>query len=89
MKDQHLTSYTNEEVYRTSVSHLMPFKLQTRLQEQGAKFNEGTPVKENICVAESGRIVTGQNANSSINTAHALVKAYKALVSRRKSSMHV
>lgn len=79
VQDKHVTSITDEELSRLPEHSSVPFKIQSKLIEQGAIFEEGTPVKENVTVSDCGRIVTGQNPNSSINTALALVKAYKTM----------
>jgi len=77
VNDKYVTAITNEELSRVPECNSVPFKIESKLVEQGALFDEGTPVKENVCISDCGRIITGQNPNSCINTAHELIKAYK------------
>ena len=77
VQDQVCVGQTNEEVVRTPKRHYLPFMLESRLRDQGAVFDEGTSIKEHVVVSNCGRIVTGQNPNSSIETAHQLIKAVK------------
>lgn len=50
----------------------MPFLLETRLAELGAKIKTAEPGKE--CVCKTERLVTGQNPASSMGTALVFAK---------------
>ncbi|MCU0498832.1 MAG: type 1 glutamine amidotransferase domain-containing protein [Anaerolineae bacterium] len=66
-----LTSFTNEEEAAAHLVDEMPFLLQTRLVELGASF-EGAPMWQDHVVVDR-RLVTGQNPQSSLRTAQAVV----------------
>ena len=49
----------------------MPFLLQSRIEELGAEFEEETPWSEHVEV--DGNLITGQNQNSALLIAEAVV----------------
>jgi len=67
-----LTAFTNAEEDAEKLSEDMPFMLQTKLEENGAGFVEGTSGEENV--VSSGSFVTGQNPASAEAVAEAVIK---------------
>ncbi|WP_155114161.1 type 1 glutamine amidotransferase domain-containing protein [Metabacillus mangrovi] len=70
-----LTGFTNEEEQQTGLDSLMPFLLESKLREQGAKF-EGAAAYSDHTVSDT-RFVTGQNPQSSQSAAAAFAEAVK------------
>jgi len=68
-----LTGFTNEEEQAVGLVEEMPFLLETRLKEQGARFVSVKTFEENVVV--DGNLVTGQNPPSSRKTAQKLLEA--------------
>jgi putative intracellular protease/amidase len=71
-----VSAFTNEEEDAADATDIMPFLLETRLRERGAEFTEGP--KWEAHVAESGRLITGQNPASAEGVAEAMVEALAA-----------
>lgn len=71
-----LTSFTNAEESAAGFTEKMPFLLETRLRDLGARF----VVQENWSdhVEIDGRLITGQNPQSSESAARALLKVLRA-----------
>lgn len=67
-----LTSFTNDEETAAGFDKRMPFLLETRLRELGANF-VGKPNWSNHVEAD-GKLVTGQNPQSSRDTALAVIE---------------
>ena len=73
---QEVTSFTNSEENAVKLMEAMPFPLETKLVENGAKFSY---VKDWGCnVVVSGRIITGQNPASATKMAEEVVKKLTA-----------
>ena len=73
VKDRRVSCFTNEEEREVGLDEVMPFLLESRLQELGAEIhNKG---KFEPQVVTDGRLVTGQNPPSSEVTAKAVVDA--------------
>lgn len=73
VKNRRVSCFTNEEEREVGLDEVMPFLLETRLQELGAEIhNKG---KFEPQVVTDGRLVTGQNPPSSEVTAKAVVDA--------------
>jgi putative intracellular protease/amidase len=68
-----LTSFTNEEEAAVGLLDAVPFALESRLIERGARFVKEANFAENA-VAD-GRLVTGQNPASATKTAELVVQA--------------
>jgi len=68
-----LTCFTNEEEREVGLDEVMPFLLATRLEELGAKLDLADKFVSHA-VAD-GRLITGQNPQSSQAVADALVDA--------------
>lgn len=67
-----LTGFTNEEEADTGLDQFMPFLLETKLTELGAEFNTTPKFTDHVEV--DGKLVTGQNPQSSVNTAKEFVR---------------
>ncbi|WAQ97481.1 HSP31-like protein [Mya arenaria] len=72
VKDKTVTSFTNAEEDAVNLSKDMPFMLETKLKELGAKFVGADLWASNVQV--SGRLVTGQNPASASATAEKMVE---------------
>ena len=71
LKGKRVTSFTNKEENIVKMDEFMPFLLQTQLEKLGAKFIEEKPWNEHVEV--DGNIITGQNQNSALLIAEAIV----------------
>lgn len=67
-----VTSFTDEEERATTLDRFMPFLLETRLRELGAKFVAEPNWSNHIQVA--GHLITGQNPQSTISVAKEVIK---------------
>lgn len=67
-----ITTFTDEEERETTLDRFMPFLLETRLRELGAKVI----VKENWAdhVQVDGNLITGQNPQSTVSVAKEVIK---------------
>jgi putative intracellular protease/amidase len=66
-----LTGFTNSEEAAVGLSDIVPFLLEDRLQERGARFLKADDFTPHVVV--DGRLVTGQNPPSSAQTARQLL----------------
>lgn len=71
LKGKKVTSFTNKEENIVKMTEFMPFLLQSRLEELGAKFVEEKPWSEHVEV--DGNIITGQNPKSALLMAEAVI----------------
>jgi len=76
VKGRDVTGFTNEEEYAVELADEMPFLLETRLQDQGARFISVQKFRPNVVV--DGNLITGQNPPSSEGTAKALMERIQA-----------
>ncbi len=60
--NKNLTSFTNKEEKLAKKVEMVPFLLETKLKQLGAKFQEHPPFAKNVVV--DGKLITGQNQNS-------------------------
>ena len=79
VKGHEVTCFTNEEEGLVKLVDVMPFLLETKLVENGAKFKHaGQAWKGHVCVSKkeghTGYVATGQNPNSATPLAEAIVK---------------
>lgn len=75
-----VSSYTNEEEAKAGLDEVVPFLLESQLEERGAKFVKSPPGQEKVAVSE--RLVTGQNSSSAEGVAKAavdLVREYRTV----------
>lgn len=71
--NKNLTSFTNEEEKLANKVEMVPFLLETRLKQLGAKFQEHPPFTKHTVV--DGKLITGQNQNSAKLIADEIIKA--------------
>lgn len=67
-----LTSFTNSEEISIELEAVVPFMLQTKLEERGAKFSAGAQWLPNVVVSD--RLVTGQNPASATGVGEAVAR---------------
>lgn len=67
VKGKRVTSFKNDEEKEMKVYEKVPFLLESRLEELGATFTSGENFTDHVEV--DGNLVTGQNPQSSIQTA--------------------
>ncbi|KHE68011.1 type 1 glutamine amidotransferase domain-containing protein [Halobacillus sp. BBL2006] len=75
VKGRKMTGFTNEEEKQTGLEKVVPFSLEDRLREEGAVFETGETFKDHVIVDRN--FVTGQNPQSSLSTAQAVIKQFK------------
>ncbi|WP_339377324.1 DJ-1/PfpI family protein [Merismopedia glauca] len=73
VKDKVLTSYTNSEEIAVKLDKEVPFSLEERLRDLGAIFIAHEDKADHV--EKDGKLITGQNPNSSASIARALVAA--------------
>jgi putative intracellular protease/amidase len=66
-----VTSFTNEEEQDAGTAHIVPFSLEDRLTDRGARFTQAGKQQRNVVT--SGHLITGQNPASAIGMAEAVV----------------
>lgn len=71
-----VAAFTNEEEEELKLTHVIPFLLQDKLIERGAKHIHGKPWKENVVV--DGNLITGQNPASAKKVAETIIKYLEA-----------
>lgn len=71
-----LASFTNEEEAAVGLTDVVPFLLQTALEERGAKHSGGDNFQAHVVT--DGRLATGQNPASSSGVAKAVVDVLAA-----------
>lgn len=72
VRGRRLTSFSDDEEREVGMDHLMPFLLESRLRKLGAEFASAANWQDHVVV--DGRLVTGQNPQSSASTAHAVIR---------------
>jgi putative intracellular protease/amidase len=63
--------FTDAEEKKVGKDRAVPFLLETRLQEQGARIRKSPPFKS--CLATDGQLITGQNPASASGVAQAIL----------------
>jgi putative intracellular protease/amidase len=93
VRGRRMTGFTNEEEQMFGKKWLkeFPFLLETRMRENGAQWEEAALMMPKLVV--DGRLITGQNPFSTVQTAEAIVRGLgKTLVQRtiyrEEASMH-
>lgn len=71
-----VSTFTNEEEAAVGRTNIVPFLLESRLAERGARITKTANFVEHT--AESGRLVTGQNPASATAVAEAMVRVLRA-----------
>jgi putative intracellular protease/amidase len=72
VKGRKLTSFTNEEESAAQLDKWMPFPLQSRLRELGAEFVPSPNWNDHVII--DGKLITGQNPQSSASIAAAMLQ---------------
>jgi len=73
VRGKRVTGFTNEEERATGLDTLMPFLLEDRLRELGAVFVPAPMWSDHV--EQDGRLITGQNPQSSVSAAKAVIQA--------------
>jgi putative intracellular protease/amidase len=71
VKGKRVSAFTNEEEAAVGLTHVVPFLLEDELKRLGAVFEKG-PTWQSFAVVD-GRLITGQNPNSSTAAAQKLI----------------
>ena len=71
-----VTGFTNAEEQAVELDKLMPFLLESRLRELGAEFDAASNWSDHVIV--DGKLITGQNPQSSGSAAKAIIDALVA-----------
>jgi putative intracellular protease/amidase len=67
-----VNSFTNEEEIATNLDKVVPFLLESKLIQRGAKFEKSGPGKPHIAIDD--RLITGQNPASARGVGEALLE---------------
>ncbi|KAK4903112.1 hypothetical protein LTR27_000040 [Elasticomyces elasticus] len=79
VKDQQITGFTNEEEEQAGLTKVVPFLLETRVRDNGAKFSNTEPWGVHVVKGgKNDKIITGQNPASAGPIGEALVAALGA-----------
>jgi putative intracellular protease/amidase len=73
-----VTGFTNAEEQAVELDKLMPFLLESRLRELGAEFDAASNWSDHVIV--DGKLITGQNPQSSGSAANAVIEALVASI---------
>jgi putative intracellular protease/amidase len=73
VKGRKLTAFSNEEERAVQLDALMPFLLEDKLRSLGAEVQVAPQWQAHVVV--DGNLITGQNPQSSLETAEALIQA--------------
>ena len=73
IKGKKLTSFTNAEEKANGTAEIVPFLLETDLENEGALFEEGSIWADHVVV--DGRLITGQNPMSALSLGKTLLQA--------------
>lgn len=71
-----VASFTNEEEQAVGLTEVVPFLLQSRLEERGGRHSRADKFQAHVVT--DGRLVTGQNPASARGVGDALVKVLRA-----------
>lgn len=74
-----VNSFTDAEEKEVGLANVVPFLLESKLRERGAKFHAGKNWENKVVV--SGRLITGQNPQSAAAVGKAIVEIAKTPVS--------
>lgn len=76
LKNQAVTGFSDTEEGPGGVALLdkVPFSLEQKLKSVGGKYEKAEPWHSKVCVSENGKIVTGQNPQSSEDAAKKVVE---------------
>jgi putative intracellular protease/amidase len=68
-----VTGFADSEEAAVGMTALVPYLIETRFKEQGAKYEKADDWNSKVCVA--GNLITGQNPGSSVAAAATVIKA--------------
>lgn len=77
IKGKNLDSFTNAEEVANGTAEIVPFMLQTALEQKGANFECSAPFTDHVVV--DGRLITGQNPMSALDLGKTLLQALQNL----------
>jgi len=72
VEGREVAAFTNEEEAAVNLTEAMPFLLESKLRERGARIVEAPDFQKKVAV--DGRLVTGQNPASATGAAEAIVR---------------
>lgn len=75
VQGKRIAAFSNEEEAAVQLTQAMPFLLESKLRELGAKMVPGKAFEANVVV--DGRLITGQNPASATGAAEAIVEGLK------------
>ncbi|KAK0270717.1 hypothetical protein LTR35_013999 [Friedmanniomyces endolithicus] len=79
VKDQQMTGFTNEEEEQAGLTKVLPFLLEDKVKENGAKFTKTDPWGAYVVKGvKNDKFITGQNPASAAPIGEALVAALGA-----------
>lgn len=76
VKGRRMTAFTDDEERAVQLNRAMPFLLESKLREQGAQFVPADDWADNVVI--DGKLVTGQNPQSSGSAAAAVLSLLAA-----------
>jgi putative intracellular protease/amidase len=75
VKGEEVTGFSNEEDEYIGMAAHLPWLLENRLGQQGAKYVKAEKMySDKVVVARCGKLITGQNPNSVKSLAEAILK---------------
>jgi putative intracellular protease/amidase len=80
VNESELTSFTNSEEDAAGLSSVMPFMLETQLQEHDGKFKTADNWAPKVVVGKEGKLITGQNPASATPIGKAILERISARV---------
>ena len=73
VQDKVVTGFADSEEHAVQLEKLVPFLVETKFREQGAKYEKADDWNSKVCV--DGKLITGQNPASSEECAKAVLAA--------------
>ena len=73
LKDKKVTCFRNKEEHIVKRDEAVPFLLETKIRDLGAKFEEASPWSEHVC--SDSNLITGQNPKSALLLAEKVIKS--------------
>lgn len=74
---KNVNSFTNSEEEEVGLANVVPFLLESKLKERGAKFQGGKNWANKVVVSD--RLITAQNPQSAASLGKKIVEAVKTL----------
>lgn len=73
IEGKRVAGFSNDEEQAVELQNVVPFLLESRLIERGARYEKAEPKHEKVVV--DGRLITGQNPASATEIGHAIARA--------------